>query len=491
MELVIFFIACVCSSYLIWYLKHRNQVLLQWPLFGSIPSVVLNMHKINDWIAGIFLSLGTGSFNIKGPKLSKLHYLVTTDPDNLKYILKTNFANFPKGPEFHQKFDILGGGIFNADFDSWAKQREMAHSCFRSSEFRSFLADTTKKVVEDRLVPLLDHVTRQGSSIDLQDVFSRFTFDTSVIAVFGRDLGHLSPDLPTNKFVQAVDDAQEAILYRFAVPTLVWKSMRWLKVGRERKYIESWKTLDIILAEYISQTKEELRKGVDRNTVLSTYIKSQEDSEQGRWQSGDHLSSVANNGDKFLRDSMLTFTLAGRDTTTAGLSWFFWLICKNPHVEEKILDELRLSFSKKATGRSSSGEKMWPWVFDKSDLKGLVYFHAAFCESLRLYPPLPLNSKGVVKEDVLPDGNVVRPGMEMILSQYAVGRMPWIWGEDCLEFKPERWIREDGTLDLQPMSKFFAFSAGPRSCIAKVLQSRGKQMTRSYVLDFENFSTFG
>ncbi|MCL7022637.1 hypothetical protein MKW94_000729 [Papaver nudicaule] len=45
--------------------------------------------------------------------------------------------------------------------------------------------------------------------------------------------------------------------------------------------------------------------------------------------------------------------------------------------------------------------------------------------------------------------------------------MPWIWGDDCLEFKPERWIAENGKLIIEPISKFFPFNTGPRTCMGK------------------------
>ncbi|KAK9276518.1 hypothetical protein L1049_006052 [Liquidambar formosana] len=52
---------------------------------------------------------------------------------------------------------------------------------------------------------------------------------------------------------------------------------------------------------------------------------------------------------------------------------------------------------------------------------------------------------------------------------YAVGRMASVWGKDCLEFKPERWISEEGGIKHEPSHKFFAFSAGPRTCPGKEL----------------------
>ncbi|KAH0682141.1 hypothetical protein KY289_019893 [Solanum tuberosum] len=45
--------------------------------------------------------------------------------------------------------------------------------------------------------------------------------------------------------------------------------------------------------------------------------------------------------------------------------------------------------------------------------------------------------------------------------------MELVWGKDALEFKPERWISERGTVKHEPSYKFFSFNAGPRICLGK------------------------
>ena len=50
-----------------------------------------------------------------------------------------------------------------------------------------------------------------------------------------------------------------------------------------------------------------------------------------------------------------------------------------------------------------------------------------------------------------------------------MGRMEEIWGEDCMQYKPERWISEQGGLISVPSYKFTAFGGGPRSCLGKTM----------------------
>ncbi|XP_010275501.1 PREDICTED: cytochrome P450 86B1-like [Nelumbo nucifera] len=471
-----FFLLAILSAvfFLRWFLffkqKLKNQVIPEWPLLGSLPSVARNFRRLSDWFTEVFLTLGTKTFYLKG-LFSKLDYVITCDPHNFEYMLKVNTANYPKGEDFRQIFDILGEGIFNTDFESWATQRKASHSAFRLIEFRSFVSHTVQKLIDEKLLPLLANVAREGSAIDLQDLILRFTFDSIAITTWGKDLGLLSQELPATVAVQAIDDAQEAIICRNFIPTLIWKLMRLLKIGSEKKMAKAWEVADNIILDIILEKKEQLLNGTDesgKNSLLSIFIRSQ--GQENDW---------SKSRMKYLRDMSLNFIIAGRDTTASGLVWFFWSVSRNPHVEEKLLEELKLAFAKK----KGNGEGKKPWVFDSEDLKELVYLHAAICESLRLYPPVHTQKKSPMKEDIFPDGTTVKPGMQILLSNYALARMPSVWGKDCLKFKPERWIREDGTLNNEMISKLlFAFGTGPRTCLGKDMAFTQMKMAAAAVL---------
>lgn len=72
----------------------------------------------------------------------------------------------------------------------------------------------------------------------------------------------------------------------------------------------------------------------------------------------------------------------------------------------------------------------------------------------------------VVEDDIFPDGTVVKRGTKVIYAIYTMGRMEAIWGKDCREFKPERWLRE-GRFMSESAYKFTAFNGGPRLCLGK------------------------
>ncbi|CAN1335450.1 Alkane hydroxylase MAH1 [Linum perenne] len=103
----------------------------------------------------------------------------------------------------------------------------------------------------------------------------------------------------------------------------------------------------------------------------------------------------------------------------------------------------------------------------KCELNKLVYLHGAVSETFRLYPPISFEHKCTIERDVLPSGHVVERGTKILLSIYSMGRMEEIWGKDCMEFKPERWISERGGIIHVPSYKFMPFLAGARTCLGK------------------------
>ncbi|CAI0454901.1 unnamed protein product [Linum tenue] len=172
-----------------------------------------------------------------------------------------------------------------------------------------------------------------------------------------------------------------------------------------------------------------------------------------QWLLADHQST-----DKFLRDIALTLISAGRDTLSSTLSLLLWLVATHPDVEEKIFGEIE---------RSARGTSRF--LICKDDLHELVYLHAAIYETLRLYPPLPFEHRCATEADVLPSGHKVHKGMRMLFSMYSMGRMEETWGKDCMDFKPERWISDEGNIIHVPSQKFMTFLTGPRTCLGKAM----------------------
>ncbi|KAG2383847.1 hypothetical protein LR48_Vigan10g284200 [Vigna angularis] len=427
----------------------RYPLFTDYPILGMIPQLLCNLWRCHDFFTEVLKQHGgTGEFT--GPWFTNMNYLVTIDPLNVHHVMSKSFHNYVKGPVFRDIFQAFGDGIFTADSETWKFNRDLFHSLFKQKSFEVFLEKTIHNKVQNSLLPVLDHVQQQGSVVDLQDVFNRFTFDNICSIVLGNDPNCLSVDFPEVEIEKAFNEAEESIFHRHVVPRCVWKLQKWLQIGQEKKMTEACRTLDEFIYSCIASKREDLSRYEENETGETFHV--------------DLLTTLMREGkgkgeadeDIFLRDAVFNLFVAGRDTLTSALTWFFWLVATNPLVEAKILEEMNEKFG--------SNEKT---VLSADEVKKLVYLHGAMCESLRLFPPIPFERKQALKADVLPSGHDVNPNTVILFCLYSMGRFEEIWGKDCMELKPERWISQKGGNVYIPSYKFIAFNAGPRTCLGK------------------------
>ncbi|KAF8045313.1 hypothetical protein N665_5201s0001 [Sinapis alba] len=441
--------------------KAHPSFLTNWPFLGMLPGLLPEIHRVYDFLTEV-LEHANLNYLFIGPFLGGLDMLFTVDPANIHHIMSSNFSNYPKGTEFKKLFDVLGDGIFNVDSELWNDLRKSAQSMMMNPEFQSFSIATSLSKVKKGLLPLLDHVAKEKLVVDLEDVFQRFTFDTTFVLATGYDPGCLSVEMPEIEFARALDDAEEAIFYRHIKPEMVWKMQRLIGLGDELKLKRAHAILDRACFKCISCKRDEISRGVDNidspasQDLLTSYLNVDTTK----------YKLLNPKDDRFLRDTVLSFMLAGRDTTGSALTWFFWLLCKNEEAITKILQEINKNISPRTKKDASDSSDDYD-SFNPQELKKLVYLHGAICEALRLYPPVPFQHKSPTKTDVLPSGHKVDAGSKILFCLYSLGRMKSVWGEDALEFKPERWITENGTSVHEPSYKFLSFNAGPRTCLGK------------------------
>ncbi|CAH9083670.1 unnamed protein product [Cuscuta europaea] len=426
-----------------------------WPVIGMLPGLLQNASHIHDYVTEI-LKLNGGTFELKGPwGFPNLNMLFTCDPANINHILCKNFKNYPKGPHFQKIFEILGDGMVNTDHDLWELHRKTTMPLMNHPDCRAHLEKTVSDKIRHGLFPLLEHHVQKRDPCGLKQVFRRISFDIACTQFLDKDPCSLGVGGDDHPFLTAVREAVNAILYRHVLPEWCWKLQKWVVgVDREEKLRQAWRTSD----DYI-------------NPILSDKIQQQNDDGSNEFSMlRSHMNAFQGMGFKFLRDNVLTLILAGSDTTGSTLTWLFWLLAKNRSVEAKILDEIRRhrSTNKEEEEEEEGEEDINMIIFKAEECQKLTYLHAAVCESLRLFPSVPLNHKMPTEKDVLPSGHTVKPNSKIIMPFYSTGRMVSVWGEDCMEFKPERWISPaTGGIQHQPSYKFPAFNAGPRSCIGR------------------------
>lgn len=438
---------------------NRDTPMTNWPLLGMLPSLLLHISNFHEYINSVLKRRG-GTFIFQGPWLTDMNMVFTSDPMNVQHITSTRFDNYGKGKDFLEIFEMLGDGIFRSDSLAWKHNRTMLHSIFRQEGFNTFLHRTIENKIDGCLLVFLEHTWRQRMEVDLQDAFQRLTFDNICSVVLGFDPNCLSIDLPEVACERAFTQAEDTIFHRHVKPRLVWKMQKWLRVGKEKEMIENEKIVDKMVYAEIAAKRDNKK--------------------QGHQHQFDMLNALINEGknvdDKFLRDIAINLLAAGRDTISAGLTWFFWLVATHPFVESKILEEIRENLPSRSEGNNN-----WKDL-GVEGLNRLVYLHGSLCEALRLYPPVPFEHKCSLESDVLPSGHRIKPNTMIVYSLYSVGRVEGIWGEDCLEFRPERWISKKGGVIHVPSYKFIAFNAGPRSCLGKDISFTEMKMVAAAVL---------
>lgn len=465
------------------YGKNKGPVV--YPIVGNFIAVLWNLEHIHDWLTEQ-LKKKTNSMTARLLRPGSVPFYLTASPKNVEYILKTNFENYPKGPETCNNLsDLLGSSIFSVDGELWKEQRRVAMHEFTKKSLRNFMHEIVQVELDNRLIPVLAKASSEGVLVDLHDLFMRFTFDTICNLGFGVDPGCLHLSLPNVKLAHAFDTATAITSSRFFMYPFVWGTKRALNIGSERILRESIRQIDEFAMHVIQKRRQkllesstELRSGLNSDDapeplsspphmdLLSRFMGVATEAEKLRTldSSGGDDQKRGGYSDVFLRDIVISFLLAGRDTTSSGLSWLFWLLSRHRRVVDAIRAEIReVVKSRNCTNLSTGASK-----FTYEELKNMHYLHAALSESLRLYPPLPLDTKFAVKEDVLPDGTHIPKGSIVAYAPYAMGRMEQLWGSDCLEFKPERWL-QNGVFVPQCPYKYAVFQAGPRICLGKEL----------------------
>ncbi|XP_071904413.1 alkane hydroxylase MAH1-like [Coffea arabica] len=427
----------------------RSSLPTTWPVVGMLPALLQNSYRLHDYGTEVLKESG-GTFQFKGPWFANMDMVITCDPANVHYILTKNFSNYPKGPDFRKIFDVLGDGIFNADSELWEAHRKITLSVMRHPNFQKLLETTLRDKLEEGLFPILETCAKTGSQLDLQEIFQRFTFDNISKVLLDHDPGSLSMDLPYIPCEKAFSDTAKALLHRHLLPESCWKLQKWLGIGHEKKLGRAADAFEQFICPCISLKQEKRNKTTEETGFdgLSAFMEAYKG------------INTRQDAKLFMKDIMLNLIFAGRDSTSTALSWLFWLIARNPQVEDKIREEIATKLDAK------QGQNLSLFINVQESHK-LIYLHGAVCEALRLYPSVALEHKAPAKADTLPSGLRIDANTKLVLSFYSMGRMESIWGDDCLEFRPERWISEHGSIKHEPSFKFPAFLAGPRTCVGK------------------------
>ena len=150
--------------------------------------------------------------------------------------------------------------------------------------------------------------------------------------------------------------------------------------------------------------------------------------------------------DRQLRDEVITFMLAGHETTANMMTWAHYSLGQHPHVALKLEAEI----DQQLQGR----------LPQMNDIRSLKYTYAVLSETLRLYPSAFMFSRRALIADQIGDHRI-KKGEIVIVPPFYVHRHPDFWTEPA-RFDPQRF------LDVTAKRHRFAytpFGGGPRQCI--------------------------
>ncbi|XP_027076831.1 alkane hydroxylase MAH1-like [Coffea arabica] len=346
----------------------RNGQPRNWPLIGMLPMLLLTSF-IFDSVTEVLEFCG-GTFEFKGPWFGNRDMIFTADPANVQHLLSTNFSNYPKGPDTRRIFSAYGQILFAADQKDWRFHRKFGLAFFHNQQLQHFTVRINQEVLEKGLVPVLDHASEHGITIDLQDVFQRAMLDATFMMISGKNRSSLCVGLPKDVVLEALHDASDVILLRYILPERFWMFQRWLGVGAEKRLSKACEVLDEAAAKCIKIWKEQTD-----NISKSEHGEESLDAITFFYNGKEFLESVGGQ-DYTMREIVKGIIFAGTDTASPVLSWFFWLLSKNPIVESKIREELA--------------------------------------------------SRTCIKADMLPSGHRVKANKRIVICSYAMARMRFV-----------------------------------------------------------------
>ncbi|KAF7198095.1 Cytochrome P450 52A12 [Pseudocercospora fuligena] len=377
----------------------------------------------------------------------------TSDPENIKAMLATQFPDFDLGPIRHAIMgEVLGEGIFVQDGKPWEHSRAMLRPNFVRDQISDL--DMEERHVQNLFAALPPQQDGWTAFTNLQELFFRLTMDASTELLFGRSVDSQiseNPHATKNKsaakthdeaaFAINFDQAQLHMAKKFRLVNFHW-------MHNPKEYQVNNKVVNDFVRYYVnlalkqsnSEKQAEEGHGKEKFVFLEALAKQTRDPDE-------------------LRGQLLNILLAGRDTTASLLSWLFHQLLRNPHVFEKL----------RSTVIENFGTYDSPKDITFSTLKGCQYLQYTLNEVLRLQTIVPGNGRTANKPTTLPRGGgpdgkspvFIPAGAQVDYSVHVMHRRKDIWGEDALEFKPERFIGR------RPGWEFLPFNGGPRICIGQ------------------------
>jgi cytochrome P450 len=265
---------------------------------------------------------------------------------------------------------------------------------------------------------------REGQEADVEKEMDQITLSIVTAALF-----HVDAQRHAATVASTLPALQEISRRQFDRPVQI---PDWLPTPERRRQRELSGRLSRIVLDAIRARRASNADGDDLLTMMVQMVDAE---------TGERMT------DEEIRAEVITFYLAGYETTALTLTYAWYEMARQPAIEARFHEELDQVLG----GR--------PPVFD--DFDRLVYTRMIFKEALRLYPPAYFMLRGVA-EPIELGGHPIPEGSTLMISPFAMHRHPDLW-DDPEHFDPERFAG-DAERDW-PKFKYFPFGGGPRICV--------------------------
>lgn len=346
-----------------------------------------------------------------------------TGPDLVKELLVTRPNDFPKGKlQVEVLQPMFGNAMISSEGGDWRWQRSVAAPLFRHEEilqFGSIMSDAAAAIVAQwrAAAPGVTH------PIHRQMMRAAFHVISNTMLVGG-----------ARQMLDAIE-VGHADYYRGANWWVVYKLLglpHWLPRPGGRRMRAHEQRLREAVSNIVRQRKD---SAAADNDLLGRMLRAR-DPDTGQ--------SIT---DELLVDNIVSFLVAGYDTTAFALTWTLYLLSQSPEWEARILEEVE-----RVVGDAPVAS---------THVANLVVVQQVLNESLRLFPTAPVIIRDIV-EDMEFNGTIVPAGSIGLIPIYAIHRHRRIW-EDPNRFDPSRFAPDSKKKPTR--FEYLPFGAGPRICI--------------------------
>lgn len=267
--------------------------------------------------------------NTFSSKLSTLSVISTIEPENIKTVLSTAFKDYVVGaPRRDAFFPVLGNSVLLADGAQWEHSRALLRPSFASSQVSNL------STLDTHVENLIRAIPRDGSAVDLGDLFQSYTADVTTDFMFGESIQSLShPKSFKDHLMRAIRDAQTGGERRFRLGSFakfVPQPTFYQAVNRVHTYVDAHIDKAIKQHEMLQQSHNDPGQEHEKYVLLHELLKLTGDGQT-------------------LRNELIAILFAGRDTTSALLSNLFFVLARNPHIWQRLRDEVNQLQGRKPT----------------------------------------------------------------------------------------------------------------------------------------------